>query len=115
MSLLESNCSNSGIIWSGTVHFGFPELLSIRRVSHDRRRKYAILFAATQLAARKLNELDPGKPSPAEMFTMDKAISHAKQLLDEIDGRWPTRRASQSPSHLNLLAYEHGTLFGEMG
>ena len=53
-------------------------------------RKYAILFAATLLAARKLNELDPDKPSPAKMFTVDKAISHAKQILDEIDRRWPT-------------------------
>ena len=54
-------------------------------------RKYAILFAATLLAARKLNELDPDKPSPAKMFTMDKAINQAKQMLDEIDRRWPTK------------------------
>ena len=43
------------------------------------------------LAARKLNELDPDKPSPAKMFTMDKAINQAKQMLDEIDRRWPTK------------------------
>ena len=53
-------------------------------------RKYAIQFAATLLAARKLNELDPDKPSPAKMFAVDRAISHAKQIMDEIDRRWPT-------------------------
>ena len=53
-------------------------------------RKFAILFAATLLAARKLNELDPDKPSMAKMSTVDKAINHAKQILDEIDKKWPT-------------------------
>jgi len=37
-------------------------------------RKFAILFAATILAARKLFDLDPNKPSMAKGFFVDRAI-----------------------------------------
>lgn len=54
------------------------------------RRKYAILFAATILAARKLNELDSTRPSPAKFTAVDRAIDLAKFILDRIDERWKT-------------------------
>jgi len=38
-------------------------------------RKYAILFAATLLCARKLNELDSDQPSPAKVAAVENAIS----------------------------------------
>ena len=46
-------------------------------------RKFAILFAATILAARRLIDLDPDKPN---MATIDDAVF----ILERIDARWPT-------------------------
>ena len=40
-------------------------------------RKYAILFAATVLCARKLMELDSDRPSPAKVAAVENAISQA--------------------------------------
>jgi hypothetical protein len=54
------------------------------------RRKYAILFAATILAARKLNEIDYTRPSPAKFTAVDQVIEQAKFILDRIDERWKT-------------------------
>jgi hypothetical protein len=51
-------------------------------------RKFAILFAATLMCARKLMELDD-KPSPARIFTVEKAIRNAAYVLGEIDNKWP--------------------------
>jgi hypothetical protein len=56
----------------------------------DEQRKYAILFAATILAARKLSEPDL-KPWPRAAAISD-AVSKAHQILEEIDARWPTKR-----------------------
>jgi len=53
-------------------------------------RKFAILFAATILAARKLIELDPNKPNIAKGFFVDRAIDDAAFILERIDARWPT-------------------------
>jgi len=53
-------------------------------------RKFAILFAATLLAARKLVDMDPNKPSMAKQFYVDHAIDDAAFILDRIDSRWPT-------------------------
>jgi hypothetical protein len=52
-------------------------------------RKYAILFAATLLCARKLIELDSDGLSPARVAAVENAISQAKFILDQIDRRWP--------------------------
>jgi hypothetical protein len=41
------------------------------------KRKFAILFAATILSARKLLDMDPDKPSMAKQFFVDKAINDA--------------------------------------
>ena len=41
-------------------------------------RKYAILFAATLLCARKLNELESDRPNPAKVAAVENAISQAK-------------------------------------
>ena len=51
-------------------------------------RKYALLFAATILAARKLNEIG-SKPCPARECAMLDAISNAELILRRIDERWP--------------------------
>ena len=52
-------------------------------------RKFAILFAATILAARKLIDLDPNKPNMAKGFFVDRAIDDAMFILERIDARWP--------------------------
>jgi len=38
-------------------------------------RKFAILLAATLLAARKLIDMDPNKPNMAKGFFVDRAIN----------------------------------------
>ena len=53
-------------------------------------RKYAILFEATILAARKLHE-NGDKPCPAREYAIADAITKAEQILKRIDERWPTR------------------------
>ena len=50
-------------------------------------RKFAILFAATILAARKLIDLDPDKPNMAKGFFVDRAIDDAVFILERIDTR----------------------------
>jgi len=52
-------------------------------------RKYAILFAATLLCARKLNELDSDRPSPAKVAAVENAISQAAFIMEHIERRWP--------------------------
>jgi len=56
----------------------------------DEQRKYAILLAATILAARKLNEVGT-KPCPARECAISDAISNADFILKRIDERWPSR------------------------
>ena len=51
-------------------------------------RKHAILFAATILAARKLNDGE-SKPWAIHVAITD-AIDKAKLLLEKIDERWPS-------------------------
>ena len=53
-------------------------------------RKFAILFAATILAARKLIDLDPDKPNMAREFFVGGAVEDAVFILERIDARWPT-------------------------
>ena len=53
-------------------------------------RKFAILFAATILAARKLIDMDPNKLNMAKGFYVDRAIDDAVFILERIDARWPT-------------------------
>jgi hypothetical protein len=53
-------------------------------------RKFAILFAATILSARKLLDMDPDKPSMAKGFFVDRAIDDAVLILERIDERWPS-------------------------
>jgi hypothetical protein len=52
-------------------------------------RKYAILFAATILAARKLSEVGE-RSSPAREACVSDAITKAELILRKIDQRWPT-------------------------
>jgi len=52
-------------------------------------RKFAILLAATLLAARKLIDMDPNKPNMAKGFFVDRAIEDAAFILERIDARWP--------------------------
>ena len=51
-------------------------------------RKYAILFSATILAARKLAEIGD-KPCPAREACIEDAIRNAERILRKIDERWP--------------------------
>ena len=53
-------------------------------------RKFAILFAATILAARKLIDMDPDKPNMAKGYFVDRAIDDAAFILERIDERWPS-------------------------
>ena len=48
-------------------------------------RKFAILFAATILAARKLIDMDPNKPNMAKGYFVDRAIDDAVFILERID------------------------------
>jgi len=57
------------------------------RVTEER--KFAILFAATILAARKLIDMDPNKPSMAKGYFVDRAIDDAAFILEWIDKKWP--------------------------
>ena len=56
----------------------------------DEQRKYAILFAATILTARKLKELG-SKPCPARECAISDAISNAELILRRIDEGWSTK------------------------
>jgi hypothetical protein len=53
----------------------------------DEQRKYAILFAATILCARKLIEMEPDEPNMAKGYIVDKAINDAVFILERIDRR----------------------------
>ncbi len=53
-------------------------------------RKFAILFAATILAARRLIDLDTNKPNMAKGFFVDRAFKDVAFILERIDARWPT-------------------------
>jgi len=58
-------------------------------------RKYALLFAATILAARKLASLeDRTGATPAKIYAVEKAIDQAKFVLDRIEARWPRERVT---------------------
>ena len=64
------------------------------------RRKFAILFAATILCARKLASLQHDRSSPAKLFAIERAIDQAKFILDRIDKRWPTTPSNETgPSY----------------
>jgi hypothetical protein len=53
-------------------------------------RKHAILFAATILSARRIQEsITSNKPDMAKQFYIDKAIEEAALILERIDKRWP--------------------------
>jgi len=57
----------------------------------DEQRKYAILFAATILAARELNEIG-SKPCPAQECAIADAIENAKRILERSMSDGPVRR-----------------------
>jgi len=52
-------------------------------------RKYAILFAATLLCARKLMDMDSDRVSPAKFAVVENAIRQAAFILERIDRKWP--------------------------
>jgi len=54
-------------------------------------RKFAILFAATLLCARKLTQMASDRPSPVKICTVERAVDQAKFILDKIDDRWPSK------------------------
>ena len=52
-------------------------------------RKYAILFSATILAARKLAEIGD-RPCPAREMCIEDAIRNAERILEKIDQKCAT-------------------------
>ena len=53
-------------------------------------RKYAILFAATLLCARKLIEtMESDKPNFAKQYFVDKAIDEVGFILERVERKWP--------------------------
>jgi hypothetical protein len=53
-------------------------------------RKYAILFAATLLCARKLIEsIQSDKPDMSKPYFVDRAIEEVTFVMERIDKRWP--------------------------
>jgi len=68
----------------------FPPLPAtyLRESPMTEERKYAILFAATLLCARKL-ERDSDRPSPAKVAAVENAIRQATFILESIDTKWP--------------------------
>ena len=61
----------------------------------EEQRKYEILFAATILAVRKLNEIG-SKPCPARECAISDAISNADLILKRIDEPGQVRKNSAS-------------------
>jgi len=59
-------------------------------------RKYAILFAATILAARKVSDPDI-KPWGVEVAITD-AVGKAQRILEKIDERWPSSKVTPAIS-----------------
>jgi len=55
----------------------------------NEQRKYALLFAATILAARRLHELREValKPSAARECAIEEAIANAERILEKIEAR----------------------------
>lgn len=74
------------------IEFPIPPLPAIHRreIPMSEERKYAILFAATLLCARKLAALDSDRPSPTKIAAVQDAISQATFILEQIDRKWPT-------------------------
>jgi hypothetical protein len=60
-------------------------------------RKFAVLFAATLLSARKLIDcIESDKPNFAMEYWVDKAINEAAFVLERIDRKWPTVEATSA-------------------
>jgi hypothetical protein len=60
-------------------------------------RKFAVLFAATLLSARKLIDcIESDKPNLAKEYWVDKAISEAAFVLERNDRKWPTVEATSA-------------------
>jgi hypothetical protein len=56
----------------------------------------AILFAATILSARRIQEsMMSNKPDMAKEFYIDRAIEEAAFILEKIDKRWPVRAGNE--------------------
>lgn len=51
----------------------------------------ALLIAAAILAARKLAHYPAGPKVPATICAIADAVIWAKQIMDEIDHRWPAK------------------------
>jgi hypothetical protein len=82
-------------IYSGLHLYWKHLLLSAENPKMTDERKYALLFAATILAARKLASLDTKTgPTPAKICAVENAIDQAKFILDRIEARWPEPVAS---------------------
>ena len=66
-------------------------------------RKFAILFAATILSARKLMDMDPNKPNMAKGYFLDRAIDNAAFILERIGLKWPAAKTAASGGARSLF------------
>jgi hypothetical protein len=72
------------------VFSGIPQSTPHPKASMTEERKYAILFAATLLSARRLIEnIESSKPKLNEQYFVDEAIKKAAFVLDRIDKAFP--------------------------
>jgi hypothetical protein len=55
----------------------------------DEGRKRVLLIAASILAARKLEQFEPGKRVPATICAIADSIRWAEEIMQEIDRRHP--------------------------
>ena len=58
----------------------------------DESRKRVLLIAASILAARKLAQYDSGARVPATVAAIADAVRWAERIMEEIDGRHPTKQ-----------------------
>jgi hypothetical protein len=66
----------------------------MREILMTEERKYAVLFAATILAARQLADLGDlaDRPCPARDIVLAKAIEKAEMILRKIDQKYPAEK-----------------------
>ena len=66
----------------------------MREIPMTEERKYAVLFAATILAARQLADLGDlaDRPCPARDVVLAKAVEKAEMILRKIDQKYPPEK-----------------------
>jgi hypothetical protein len=75
------------------AHSDIPQSTPHLKASMTEERKYAILFAATLLSARRpIENIASSKPKLNEQYFVDEAIKKAAFVLKRIDKAFPSDR-----------------------